>query len=201
MVPRLQVVDSNMYMASLEGRKGSADLDRLIHEFRGLRVMLDSDLARIYGVSTKHLKQAVRRNAYRFPTDFAFELDVQEFAALRSQFVTSKGRGGSRYRPIVFTEHGAIMLASVLNSPLAVQASVQVVRAFVRMRDYLSTHRQLAAKLADLEERVAGHDQSLAEVFETIRRLMGTGEASRREIGFHVRETAPRYRVAGRART
>lgn len=171
------------------------NLDRMIHEFRGQRVMLDSDLAKVYGVKLKRLNEQVRRNVDRFPEDFAFRLDAQEFAALRSQNVTSKGRGGTRYRPMVFTEHGAIMLASVLNSPVAIEASVRVVRAFVLMREQLAAHKVLSAKLNELEARVAGHDTAIQEVFEAIRQLLTPEEKPHREIGFHVRETAPPYRV------
>src|SRR5579863_5241152 len=119
-------------------------LDRLIHEVRGQKIMLDADLAEVYGVTTKALNQAVKRNADRFPADFAFLLTRQEVASLRSQIVTSKSRGGRRYLPYAFTEHGAIMAANVLNSPRAVQMSVFVVRAFVKMRALLSDSRELA---------------------------------------------------------
>lgn len=187
-----------MFMASFETVTPVGSLDHLIHEFRGQRVMLDSDLARVYGVSTRQLNQAVQRNAFRFPIDFSFQLNNQEFAILKSQIVTSSAHGGRRKLPRVFTEHGAIMLASVLNSPVAVEASVQVVRAFVRMREYLSQHKQLAKKLAELEDRICGHDEALGEVFEAIRQLVGEEEKPHREIGFHVREKAPLYRVGVR---
>src|SRR5262245_59227927 len=118
---------------------------------RGHRVMLDSDLAELYRVSTKRLNEQVKRNRGRFPADFLLQLSIEEAQALRSQTATSKGgRGGRRYRPYAFTEHGAVMLATVLNSQVAVQASIQVVRAFVQLRELLSTHRELAKKLADL---------------------------------------------------
>jgi len=110
-------------------------VESLIHLIRGQRVILDADLARVYGVPTRQLNQAIKRNSDRFPDDFAFQLEPQEIAALRSQFVISKGRGGRRYVPIAFTEHGAIMAANVLNSPRAVQMGVFVVRAFVKMRE------------------------------------------------------------------
>lgn len=128
-----------------------------IHVIRGQRVMLDADLARLYDVSTKRLNQAVRRNRNRFPADFMFQLTPDEFANLRSQSVTSNRRGGRRYLPLAFTEHGAVMLASVLNSPIAVQASIHVVRAFLQLRGLLATHSELARKLTPVS--AAGVDQ------------------------------------------
>lgn len=172
-------------------------LEELIHSIRGSRVMLDSDLATIYGVSTRHLNQALKRNAERFPQDFAFQLTQGEFDALMSQSVTSKaGRGGRTKRPWAFTEHGAIMLASVLSRPVAVAASVRVVRAFVFLRQHLAANRELAARLSELEARVTGHDVAVADLFETLRQLIEPPlPEDRPEIGFHVRETAPPYRV------
>ena len=130
---------------------------RRIHIVRNHKVMLDSDLAELYGVATRVLNQAVKRNPDRFPGDFMFQLDPSEAAALRSQLVTSKsGRGGRRHVPFAFTEHGAIMAATVLNSPAAVQMSIFVVRAFSRLRELISTHKDLAAKIEGLERRVSG---------------------------------------------
>ena len=167
--------------------------------------MLDSDLAMIYSVTTKQLNQQLKRNRNRFPEDFAFQLTAQEFAnlnsqiatsSLRSQFVTSKRRGGRRYRPWAFTEHGAIMLASVLNSEVAVQASVRVVRAFVKLREMIAANAQLAAKLKELERRFDSHDESIANLFAALKQLLEPSEPpKKREIGFHVREEAARYRV------
>lgn len=165
---------------------------------RGQRVMLDSDLARIYGVSTGQLNQALKRNVERFPPDFAFQLERQEVAILISQSVISKsGRGGRQKLPWVFTEHGAIMLASVLNSPVAVSASVRVVRAFVYLREQLLANRELALKFAELEKRLDAHDESIATLFEAIRRLLEppATDVPRKEIGFHMREVAVSYRV------
>jgi hypothetical protein len=170
----------------------------LILTIRGQRVMLDSDLARIYCVSTGQLNQALKRNTDRFPEDFAFQIGKQEFTTLISQFVISKaGRGGRQTLPWVFTEHGAIMLASVLNSPVAVEASVRVVRAFVYLREQLATNKELTRKLAELEGRVGQHDNAIKDLFETIRQLIEptANDQPRREIGFHVREVAPPYRV------
>jgi len=176
---------------------------------RGQRVMLDSDLAAIYQVSTKRLNQQLRRNRSRFPADFAFQLTVEELinlrlqfatSSLRSQITTSKKHGGRRYLPWVFTEHGAIMLASILNSDVAVQASVRVVRAFVRLREMVAGHAGLAAKLAELERRLDSHDESIANLFQAIRQLLTPPTKPKREIGFHVREDGTRYRIRKTAR-
>src|SRR5712691_6596935 len=144
-------------------------IESLILTVRGQRVMLDSDLARIYGVTTHRLNEQFKRNEVRFPEDFAFRLTPEEYEALRSQIAISKSRGGRRYLPWVFTEHGALMLASVLNSPTAVTASVRVIRAFVRMREMLSLHRELAQKLFQLEHRLDDHDQDIQKLFAAIR--------------------------------
>ena len=170
-------------------------VDSKIHLARGRRVMLDSDLAVIYGVPTKRLNQQFRRNRHRFPSDFAFQLTKKEFENLRSQIATSS-YGGRRYQPFVFTEHGAIMLAAHLNSERAVEMSVFVVRAFVQMREVLMGNRQLAAKLAELEKRVGGHDAVIADLITAIRKLLEAPaeEQPKREIGFHMREEAPPYR-------
>jgi hypothetical protein len=163
--------------------------------------MLDSDLAAIYSVATKRLNEQLRRNRNRFPLDFAFQLTREEFTNLRSQIATSSFHGGRRYRPWVFTEHGAIMLASVLNSQIAVQASVRVVRAFVRLREMVAANAQLAAKLQELERRLDSHDEGIANLFATLKQLVEPPEsAKRREIGFHVRENAARYRVRQRSK-
>ena len=145
--------------------------------------MLDSDLAEVYGVGTKALNQAVGRNRERFPSDFLLRLTSEEADSLRSQIVTSKvGRGGRRYLPYVFTEHGAVMLASVLNSAAAVAASIQVVRAFVRLRTILATHKDLARKLDALEQKC---DRRFKVVFETIREMLPPSVKPRkRPIGF-----------------
>ncbi|MBI5397413.1 MAG: ORF6N domain-containing protein [Verrucomicrobia bacterium] len=183
-------------------------IENLILTVRGQRVMLDSDLARIYGVSTRQLNQQLKRNSHRFPKDFAFQLTPQELACLMSQIVTSKpARGGRRKLPWVFTEHGAIMLASVLNSPVAVQASVRVVRAFVFMREQLTKAGQLGAaevmrKLAELEGRVGQHDEAIRLIFTALRQLLEPPPAAddepKRPIGFQVRETGRPYVVRPR---
>jgi hypothetical protein len=176
--------------------KEMARIESLILAVRGLRVMLDSDLAKIYGVSTMRLNEQFRRNSGRFPSDFAFQLTQQEFADLISQIaISKKGRGGRRKLPWVFTEHGALMLASVLNSPIAVESSVRVVRAFVLMREQLAANKELAQKLSELESRVSGHDESIQNLFEAIRQLIEPPlPEDRKQIGF-MRETSPPYRV------
>ena len=153
---------------------------------RGQRVIMDKDLAVLYGVTTKRLNQQVHRNSERFPEDFMFQLTGKEAATLRLQFATSKTRGGRRYSPYAFTEHGAIMAATVLNSPQAVSASLFVVRAFVKLRELLSTHVQLAAKLDALERKLQNHDDQILALFEAIRELMEPpDDPPKPPIGFH----------------
>lgn len=151
---------------------------------RGHKVMLDADLALLYKVETRILVQAVKRNLRRFPSDFMFQLTDEEWAALRSQNVTSKGRGGRRYAPYAFTEHGALMLASILNSETADEVGIVIVRTFVQLREMLSTNKELAAMLIELERKVASHDQAITGLINAIRQLMQTPEASSRPIGF-----------------
>ena len=188
-----------MSMANEPAVAPAVMIENLILTIRGQRVMLDSDLARIYRVTTGRLNQALKRNSKRFPADFAFQLTRQELVALISQSVISKtGRGGRQTPPWVFTEHGAIMLASVLNSPVAVEASVRVVRAFVYLREQLASNKKIAQKFAELEKRLDSQDESIATLFEAIRQLLEPAEPGqpRREIGFHVKEQAYSYRVA-----
>src|SRR5437660_5937307 len=148
-------------------------VEAAIYLIRGQRVMLDAELAEIYQVPTKQLNQQLKRNRSRFPNDFAFQLTAEELRRLRSQIVTSnKGRGGRRSRPWAFTEHGAIMLASVLNSDVAVQASVRVVRAFVRLREIVAENAQLAGHLKELERRLDSHDEAIVELFAVLKRLL-----------------------------
>lgn len=154
---------------------------------RGQRVMLDADLAALYGVAVKRLNEQVKRNSARFPADFMFQLTDAEISALRSQIATMKrGRGQHRkYLPFVFTEHGAIMAATVLNSREAVEMSVFVVRAFIRLRELLSSNKVLAQKLVELEARLEGHDQAIADIVTAIRELMNPPVPDRRRgIGF-----------------
>ena len=181
----------------MSNRDAVVSLDRVespILSIRGRRVILDSDLARLYGVTTARLNEQVKRNPDRFPPDFMFPLSRQEFAALISQNATSKtGRGGRRKLPMVFTEHGAIMAANVLNSGRAIQMSVYVVRAFVRLRQMVATNTEMAEKLAELERRVSGHDEAIRSLVRTIRELMRPPGAPRQPIGFRVEEARPAY--------
>jgi hypothetical protein len=190
-------------MISFEAMPPKRKLTRLeseIHLIRGERIMLDSDLAAIYGTSTARLNEQLRRNRQRFPEDFAFQLTPEEFKRLISQIaISKKGRGGRRKLPWVFTEHGAIMLASVLNSPVAIQASVRVVRAFVRLREMVAANTQLAGKLAELERRLDSHDEAIVDLFAALKRLLEPEAKPKREIGFHVRERGMRYRTKGRS--
>ena len=154
---------------------------------RRQRVILDSDLAELYGVTVKRSNQQVNRNQERFPADFMFQLTSTEDKALRLQIATSKkGRGGRRYLPYAFTEHGAIMAATVLNSPRAVEMSVFVVRAFVRMREMLAKNRQLAAKINELDRRLETHDTTIQDIIEAIKELMVPEGPSKRKIGFQL---------------
>jgi hypothetical protein len=162
------------------------------------KVMLDSDLATLYGVTTGNLNKAVKRNAGRFPTDFMFQLDAEEVANLKFQFGISSW-GGRRRRPYAFTEQGVAMLSSVLNSERAVKVNIAIMRAFVKLRETLDTNRELARKFGELERRVGKHDEEIAAILEAIRQLMAPPENPRREIGFHVRERAGRYRAPARA--
>jgi len=161
-------------------------IDRMILLVRGEKVMLDSDLAELYGVATKTLNQAVKRNISRFPDDFMFRLTIDEVEKLnRSQIVTGSQRHRDpRFPPYAFTEHGALMLANVLNSEKAAQTSVHVVRAFVRLRQMLATNAELARKLEALEKK---YDAQFKVVFDAIRHLMEPSSRPKREIGFHVK--------------
>jgi phage regulator Rha-like protein len=145
--------------------------------------MLDTDLSKLYATTTKRLNEQVKRNRDRFPSDFMFQLSKEEWDSLRSQTATSKkGRGGRRVPPYAFTEHGAIMAANVLNSPRAVEMSVHVVRAFVRLREVIASHQELVKRVDDLEAR---YDEQFKEVFDAIRQLMAPPEAKpKRKIGF-----------------
>ncbi|ALV09226.1 ORF6N domain-containing protein [Roseateles depolymerans] len=171
-----------------------------IADIRGQRVIVDADLAALYGVETKRFNEAVKRNVARFPVDFMFTLTPEEFEALRSQFATSNAqetpaRGGRRYAPRVFTEHGALMAAMILNSPRAIEVAIYVVRAFVRLRELAVTHGDLAKRLDELERKTEAlsisHDEfsrttrlQLKQVFDALRQLMAPPEPPKRPIGF-----------------
>lgn len=152
---------------------------------RRQRVLLDENLAALYGAETRALLQAVKRNPARFPTDFMFELSAAEWAALRSQSVTSKlGRGGRRYAPFAFTEQGVAMLSSVLNSDRAIAVKIEVMRSFVRIRKLLEADRSLARKFDRFERKLASHDQAIVGILSAIRLLMHPPDKKRRGIGF-----------------
>ena len=202
--------EASSYLIPVERIEGA------ILELRGERVMLDADLAAVYGVTTRRLKEQVRRNLDRFPAGFMFQLNWDEVLSFRSGLRVSGLGAGSRsqiatlnrgqnvkYLPYTFTEHGAVMLAAVLKSKRAVEVSVFVVKAFIRMRRMLAEQRQFALKLAEIESKLAAHDQSIKVVFDAIRKLMEKPkpypEPPKQKIGFHVSEKMAEYGV-GRKR-
>lgn len=160
------------------------DIVHKILELRGQRVLLDADLAVLYGVETRAIVQAVKRNASRFPEDFIFQLSADEWSFLRSQIVTSKGSGGRRYAPYAFTEHGSLMLSSVLNSTRATEISLLIIRAFVWLRNSVPTYKDIAKRLSVLETTVHKHDEVLISIIGEIRRLITTPDVGKRQIGF-----------------
>jgi hypothetical protein len=152
---------------------------------RGEKVLLDRDLAELYGAETRVLKQAVRRNRKRFPKDFMFELTKQEFKDWRSQFVISNSdKMGLRYRPMAFTEQGVAMLSSVLNSDRAIEVNIAIMRAFVQLRKMIASNKDLAQKLKELEKRLEKHDEDIKLIFEAIRELMTPPDTPPKKIGF-----------------
>ncbi len=167
-----------------------------IINLRGERVMLDRDLAEMYGVETKQLKRAVRRNIDRFPNDFMFQLSNEEYRALRRQFGTLKRGAHSKYPPMAFTEQGVAMLSSVLNSQRAVEVNISIVRAFVHLRRMISTHTELAPKLKELEERLDDHDEKILVIFEAIKKLIEEDKKPKKKIGY-IKERQAKY---GRSR-
>jgi hypothetical protein len=173
---------------------------RRIYVIRGQNVMISQDLAELYGVAPRVLHQAVKRNLRRFPPDFMFQLNSEEFQALKSQFVTSNRGGIRRALPYAFTEQGVAMLSTVLNSPRAIDVNIEIMRVFVRLRQALASNRELAQKLSELERRIGTHDEQIEAIFEAIRHLMLPAETPRKEIGFHVKEDGVPYRVNWRAR-
>lgn len=162
----------------------SSPIETRILEFRGQKVMIDSDLAELYGVTTKRLNEQVRRNIERFPKDFMFQLTAAEKAEVVANCDHLKKLKFASTLPYVFTEHGAIMAASVLNSPRAIETSVYVVRAFVRIRELISTHKELSHKLDELERKVMSHDQAITGLIHAIRKLMTPPATKKRPIGF-----------------
>jgi hypothetical protein len=162
-------------------------LESVIHhilELRGQRVMLDADLAVLYGVETRYIPRAVKRNPGRFPPDFTFQVSEDEWANLKSIFGISNSWGGRRTLPYAFTEHGALMLSSVLNAPRADEMSLLIVRAFVWLRQTIPAYQELTAKVAELENSVGKHDKDIAVMFDALRQLITPPESSKRRIGF-----------------
>ena len=169
-------------------------IEQKILLIRGHRVMLDTDLAELYGVATKVLVQAVKRNRERFPDDFMFQLSRTEFSILRSQFVTSSW-GGRRYAPFAFTEQGVSMLSSILRSKRAIQVNVQIIRTFVRLRQMIASQANLARRLNELEKK---YDSQFGMVFDAIRQLMAQPAPKEKKVGFRAREREARYKASGR---
>lgn len=161
------------------------DLGQLILTLRGQRVILDADLASLYEVPTKRLNEQVKRNTDRFPAEFAFQLTREELAILRSQSATSSSHGGRRFAPYVFTEHGVLMAANVLNSPRAVAVSVALVKAFVRLREVLATNQVMGKRLAEVEKTLVTHDAALRDIYQRIKPLLlPPPDPPRKKIGF-----------------
>ncbi|OGW56323.1 MAG: DNA-binding protein [Nitrospirae bacterium RBG_16_43_8] len=173
-------------------------IERKILMIHSHKVMLDSDLAELYEVPTRRLNEQVKRNITRFPSDFMFQLTDKEADNLRSQIATSSSaHGGRRYLPFVFTEQGVAMLSSVLNSERAVQVNIAIMRAFVKLRKLMATHKDLARKLVEMEKK---YDSQFKVVFDAIRQLMTPPEPKKRKIGFEIRERMARYGTAARKR-
>ncbi len=192
----------------MANRKGDAQIQKVeisvggieqkIYRIRGQRVMLDADLAELYGVKTKILNKAVKRNLDRFPEDFMFQLNNQELESLRFQIGTSRiGHGGTRYLPYAFTEQGVAMLSGVLTSPRAIKVNIEIMRAFIRLRQLLGTHKELARKLAELEQHLRHHDEQILAIFDAIRQLMAAPEKHPKKIGFQLREKRAAYSARG----
>jgi ORF6N domain-containing protein len=164
-------------------------IERRIYLIRGQKVMIDEDLAELYGVTTKQLNQQVSRNRKRFPKDFMFRLTKEEAEALRSQFVTSKtGRGGRRYLPYAFTEQGVAMLSSVLKSDRAIDVNIAIMRAFVKLRQMLETNEALNRKFAAVIRKLSTHDKYFTVIFDELKRLSEPSTPSRKQIGFKAKD-------------
>jgi phage regulator Rha-like protein len=171
-------------------------IESKIFLIRGRKVVLDRDLAALYGVETKAINQAVKRNSQRFPDDFMFRLSAGETQQLlRSQFVTLKRGQHYKYLPYVFTENGVAMLSSVLNSERAIQVNITMMRVFVRLRQMMASHSALAGKLAELEERIQDHDEQITDIFKAIRQLITPPIKPKRKIGFDLKEKQARYSI------
>jgi phage regulator Rha-like protein len=150
------------------------------------KVMLDSDLAALYGVSTKRLNEQVKRNTKRFPSDFMFRLSKKTFEELKSHSATSKGKGGRRYPPYVFTEQGVAMLSSVLSSDRAIEVNILIIRAFVKLREIISTHKKVAVALKDIEQKLKSHDEQIIKIIQVINQLTAPAPKSKKVIGFKI---------------
>jgi hypothetical protein len=172
-----------------------ATVERRILFIRGQKVILDADLAELYGTTTKRLKEQVRRNRERFPSDFLFELTFDEKAKVVANCDHLKNLKYSPYLPFAFTEHGTLMLANVLNSSKAIKVSIQIIRTFIRLREMLASNEQLARKLADLENK---YDEQFRVVFEAVRQLLQSPEKSKREIGFKISDQTVQYKIGKR---
>ncbi|MFZ3092001.1 MAG: ORF6N domain-containing protein [Nitrospirota bacterium] len=167
-------------------------IERKIYLIRNHKVLLDGELAELYGVEVKRLKRQVKRNITRFPEDFMFELRKEEYDSLRSHFGTLKRGEHTKYLPYAFTEQGVAMLSSVLNSERAIHVNIAIMRAFVKLREMLATHKDLARKLEEMEKK---YDAQFKVVFDAIRQLMATPEPKKKKIGFVVRERSAQYRT------
>jgi phage regulator Rha-like protein len=189
---KIAAAGNELEMAVIKTIVTAETLERKIYRIRGFKVIIDNDLAELYGVTTKRLNEQVRRNANRFPKDFIFQLSPNEFESLRSHFATLKqGRGQHRkYMPYAFTEHGALMVASVLDTPRAVEVSIYVVRAFVKLREMIASHKDLARRLDEMEKKC---DTQFSVVFDAIRELMIPPEEDKRKIGFQIKGNRANY--------
>jgi hypothetical protein len=185
MQTRSRKLKQERHIVAIRKKAAAVSIDLRILILRRQKVILDSALAELYNVPVKRLNEQTKRNRKRFPADFMFQLTARENKCLRSQFATSNiGRGGRRSLPYAFTEHGAIMAATVLNSEQAVEMSVFIVRAFVRLREMLAANRELADRIVELEEHVEVHDDAIREIFTVIKRLMNRPTSRRSKIGF-----------------
>jgi len=178
----------------------NAPIEQVILLVRGQKVILDRDLASLYGVATGNLNRAVKRNLDRFPSDFMIQLTAEEAEASRCQIGILKRGQNIKHLPFAFTEQGVAMLSSVLRSPQAVQVNIAIMRAFVRLRETLSLHRDLAHKLTELESHIEGHDENIRNLFDAMRQLMAPPASPRRQIGFQVRERRSTYRAPAKRR-
>src|SRR6185503_5846944 len=163
-----------------------------IYFIRGEKVMLDLDLAELYGVTTRRLKEQVRRNIERFPEDFMFQLTREEYQSLRSQNATLKRGAHSKYLPFVFTEHGVLMLSSVLKSKRAIQVNIQIMRIYAKMREYLSTHKDVLLALQQIDRKLISHDEDIQQIFTYLKELITQPSPKRKRIGFKIKGSEER---------